>query len=290
MPDHQGRQRLVEREGPEVWDILEEVIREHPLLESRADAASLGIQAFEPVLIRARPSSCISLCTAFNADSTATRWPYTPLPGAAEARALMMTPTTSSARQRHPIIVPSVDVVLGSLHDSRKGGRRERHDVPDTQEVSGLRRPADRQAKVKVRARMGQSPDGVYTEKTRGSPPRSAAHCRPRSPKACPSDLVEPGHDEEDLSPRRSTRRALVGKDGSSTSSCTRASNTPRVRRGGWAEFDHRDPGTEDQDRRRGRQGREGDPGPVRPVSSPTASVQQGGRHLVTSQRSGRRA
>src|SRR6202161_2499525 len=111
--------RLVEREGPEVWDILEEVIREHPVLLNRAPTLHrLGIQAFEPVLIEGKAIQLHPLvCTAFNADfdgdQMAVHVPLS-LEAQLEARALMM----SSNNILHPangapIIVPSQDIVLG---------------------------------------------------------------------------------------------------------------------------------------------------------------------------------
>jgi len=71
--------RLVEREGAEVWDILEEVIREHPVLLNRAPTLHrLGIQAFEPLLVEGKRSSCTRWCAPPSTPtSTATRWRYT---------------------------------------------------------------------------------------------------------------------------------------------------------------------------------------------------------------------
>src|SRR6202522_3556359 len=111
--------RLVEREGPEVWDILEEVIREHPVLLNRAPTLHrLGIQAFEPVLIEGKAIQLHPLvCTAFNADfdgdQMAVHVPLS-LEAQLEARALMMsTNNILSPANGKPIIVPSQDIVLG---------------------------------------------------------------------------------------------------------------------------------------------------------------------------------
>src|SRR6202790_5004110 len=111
--------RLVEREGPEVWDILEEVIREHPVLLNRAPTLHrLGIQAFEPVLIEGKAIQLHPLvCTAFNADfdgdQMAVHVPLS-LEAQLEARVLMMsTNTILSPANGKPIIVPSQDIVLG---------------------------------------------------------------------------------------------------------------------------------------------------------------------------------
>ncbi len=111
--------RLVEREGPEVWDILEEVIREHPVLLNRAPTLHrLGIQAFEPVLIEGKAIQLHPLvCTAFNADFDGDQMAvHVPLSIEAqlEARALMMSSNNIlSPANGDPIIVPSQDVVLG---------------------------------------------------------------------------------------------------------------------------------------------------------------------------------
>ena len=118
--------RLVEREGPEVWDILEEVIREHPVLLNRAPTLHrLGIQAFEPVLIEGKAIQLHPLvCTAFNADfdgdQMAVHVPLS-LEAQLEARALMLsTNNILSPANGEPIIVPSQDVVLGLYYMTRE--------------------------------------------------------------------------------------------------------------------------------------------------------------------------
>jgi DNA-directed RNA polymerase subunit beta' len=111
--------RLVEREGSEVWDILEEVIREHPVMLNRAPTLHrLGIQAFEPVLIEGKAIQLHPLvCTAFNADFDGDQMAvHVPLSIEAqlESRALMMSSNNIlSPANGEPIIVPSQDVVLG---------------------------------------------------------------------------------------------------------------------------------------------------------------------------------
>ncbi len=110
---------MVEKERPEVWDILEEVIREHPVLLNRAPTLHrLGIQAFEPVLIEGKAIQLHPLvCTAFNADfdgdQMAVHVPLS-LEAQLEARVLMMsTNNILSPANGKPIIVPSQDIVLG---------------------------------------------------------------------------------------------------------------------------------------------------------------------------------
>jgi DNA-directed RNA polymerase subunit beta' len=111
--------RMVEKERPEVWDILEEVIREHPVMLNRAPTLHrLGIQAFEPVLIEGKALQLHPLvCTAFNADfdgdQMAVHVPLS-LEAQLEARVLMMsTNNILSPASGKPIIVPSQDIILG---------------------------------------------------------------------------------------------------------------------------------------------------------------------------------
>lgn len=153
--------KMVEREGPEVWDILEEVIREHPVMLNRAPTLHrLGIQAFEPVLIEGKAIQLHPLvCTAFNADfdgdQMAVHVPLS-LEAQLEARALMMsTNNILSPANGEPIIVPSQDVVLGLYYMTR-----ERINAPgegmmftDMNEVHRAyeNRQAHLQARIKVR-------------------------------------------------------------------------------------------------------------------------------------------
>ncbi len=118
--------KLVEKEKPEVWDILEEVIREHPVLLNRAPTLHrLGIQAFEPVLIEGKAIQLHPLvCTAFNADfdgdQMAVHIPLS-LEAQLEARVLMMsTNNILSPANGKPIIVPTQDIVLGLYYVSQE--------------------------------------------------------------------------------------------------------------------------------------------------------------------------
>ncbi|MFQ5982326.1 MAG: DNA-directed RNA polymerase subunit beta', partial [Woeseiaceae bacterium] len=153
--------RLVEREGAEVWDILEEVIREHPVMLNRAPTLHrLGIQAFEPVLIEGKAIQLHPLvCTAFNADFDGDQMAvHVPLSIEAqlEARALMMSSNNIlSPANGDPIIVPSQDVVLGLYYMTRSkvNGRGEGTLFSDIDEArraydSGL---VEIQSNVKVR-------------------------------------------------------------------------------------------------------------------------------------------
>ena len=124
--------KMVEKERPEVWDILEEVIREHPVMLNRAPTLHrLGIQAFEPTLIEGKAIQLHPLvCTAFNADFDGDQMAvHVPLSIEAqlEARCLMMsTNNILSPANGKPIIVPSQDIVLGLYYltialDGQKG-------------------------------------------------------------------------------------------------------------------------------------------------------------------------
>ena len=117
--------KMVEKERPEVWDVLEEVIKEHPVLLNRAPTLHrLGIQAFEPVLIEGKAIQLHPLvCTAFNADfdgdQMAVHLPLS-IESQVEARVLMMsTNNILSPAHGKPIIVPSQDMVLGTYHMTR---------------------------------------------------------------------------------------------------------------------------------------------------------------------------
>jgi DNA-directed RNA polymerase subunit beta' len=169
--------RLVEREGPEVWDILEEVIREHPVLLNRAPTLHrLGIQAFEPVLIEGKAIQLHPLvCTAFNADfdgdQMAVHVPLS-LEAQLEARALMMSSNNIlSPANGDPIIVPSQDVVLGLYYLTREkiGATGEGMFFTDVQEAHRAyeSRTVDLQARVKVRLREYVMDNGTLKPRRR---------------------------------------------------------------------------------------------------------------------------
>ena len=170
--------RLVEREGPEVWDILEEVIREHPVLLNRAPTLHrLGIQAFEPLLVEGKAIQLHPLvCTAFNADfdgdQMAVHVPLS-LEAQLEARALMMSSNNIlSPANGDPIIVPSQDVVLGLYYMTREriGAKGEGMFFYDVGEVHRAyeSRGVELQAKCKVRLKESvRGEGGTLTERTR---------------------------------------------------------------------------------------------------------------------------
>jgi len=170
--------RLVEREGPEVWDILEEVIREHPVLLNRAPTLHrLGIQAFEPVLVEGKAIQLHPLvCTAFNADFDGDQMAvHVPLSIEAqlEARALMLsTNNILSPANGDPIIVPSQDVVLGLYYMTREriGAPGEGSIFSDVAEVHRAYegRVASLHAKIRVRIQEHiRQADGSDRQQTR---------------------------------------------------------------------------------------------------------------------------
>ena len=153
--------RLVEQEVPEVWDILEEVIREHPIMLNRAPTLHrLGIQAFEPVLIEGKAIQLHPLvCAAFNADfdgdQMAVHVPLS-LEAQMEARTLMLASNNVlSPANGEPIIVPSQDIVLGLYYATRQrlGAKGEGMSFSDLAEVSRAyeARHVDLHARVWVR-------------------------------------------------------------------------------------------------------------------------------------------
>ncbi|TMP82385.1 DNA-directed RNA polymerase subunit beta' [Pseudoalteromonas phenolica] len=153
--------KMVEREVPEVWDVLDEVIREHPVLLNRAPTLHrLGIQAFEPVLIEGKaihlhPLVCAAYNADFDGDQMAVHVPLT-LEAQLEARALMMsTNNILSPANGEPIIVPSQDVVLGLYYMTRDriNAKGEGIVFKDAKEAEKAYRTgvAELHARVKVR-------------------------------------------------------------------------------------------------------------------------------------------
>lgn len=161
--------KMVEREEPVVWDILDEVIREHPVLLNRAPTLHrLGIQAFEPVLIEGKaiqlhPLVCAAYNADFDGDQMAVHIPLT-LEAQLEARALMMsTNNVLSPANGDPIIVPSQDVVLGLywMTRDRVNDTGEGMVFADPQEVERAygAKQVGLQAKIKVRIRQVEITD-----------------------------------------------------------------------------------------------------------------------------------
>ena len=168
--------REVENETPIVWDILEEVIREHPVMLNRAPTLHrLGIQSFEPVLIEGKAIQLHPLvCAAFNADfdgdQMAVHVPLS-LEAQMECRTLMMsTNNVLSPANGEPIIVPSQDIVLGLYYTTRVkvGAKGEGMLFADVSEVSRAyeSRQVELNAKINVRIKeIGRDEEGEHCEK-----------------------------------------------------------------------------------------------------------------------------
>ncbi|QCO55289.1 DNA-directed RNA polymerase subunit beta' [Pseudorhodobacter turbinis] len=156
--------KLVEKERPEVWDILDEVIREHPVLLNRAPTLHrLGIQAFEPILIEGKAIQLHPLvCSAFNADfdgdQMAVHVPLS-LEAQLEARVLMMsTNNVLSPANGAPIIVPSQDMILGLYYTTmeRKGMIGEGMAFADVTEVEHALQAGAVHLHTSIKARIKQ--------------------------------------------------------------------------------------------------------------------------------------
>jgi DNA-directed RNA polymerase subunit beta' len=159
--------KLVEKERPEVWDILDEVIREHPVMLNRAPTLHrLGIQAFEPVLIEGKAIQLHPLvCSAFNADfdgdQMAVHVPLS-LEAQLEARVLMMsTNNVLSPANGAPIIVPSQDMILGLYYTSlmREGMKGEDMIFGSVDEVQHALDAGVVHLHAKIQARIPQIDD-----------------------------------------------------------------------------------------------------------------------------------
>ncbi|WP_028304194.1 DNA-directed RNA polymerase subunit beta' [Oceanospirillum maris] len=169
--------KMVERELPEVWDILAEVIREHPVMLNRAPTLHrLGIQAFEPLLIEGKaiqlhPLVCAAYNADFDGDQIAVHLPLT-TEAQLEARALMMsTNNVLSPANGEPIIVPSQDVVLGLYYMTRdrinaKGEGMIFSGVDEAERALGAGH-VNLQARVKIRVIENVlSEDGVMEQRS----------------------------------------------------------------------------------------------------------------------------
>jgi len=167
--------KMVEREEGVVWDILDEVIREHPIMLNRAPTLHrLGIQAFEPILIEGKaiqlhPLVCAAYNADFDGDQMAVHVPLT-IEAQLEARALMMsTNNVLSPANGEPIIVPSQDVVLGLYYMTRErknaiGEGMVFADIKEAHRAYGAGKVA-LQARVKVRVKeVAIAEDGTRTE------------------------------------------------------------------------------------------------------------------------------
>ncbi|TMA65018.1 MAG: DNA-directed RNA polymerase subunit beta', partial [Deltaproteobacteria bacterium] len=170
--------KMVEKERPEVWDILDEVIREHPVLLNRAPTLHrLGIQAFEPILIEGKAIQLHPLvCAAYNADFDGDQMAvHVPLSVEAqvEARALMMsTNNILSPAHGKPIIVPTQDIVLGLYFMTREhlGAQGQGRTFANFDEVRIAydQGEVDLQARIRVRVPAALGGNGQVIDSTVG--------------------------------------------------------------------------------------------------------------------------
>ena len=167
--------RMVEKLRPEVWDILEEVIKDHPVMLNRAPTLHrLGIQAFEPILVEGRAIKLHPLvCTAFNADfdgdQMAIHVPLSP-EAQAEARFLMLSVNNLLKPQDgKPVTVPTQDMILGSYYLTMQvdGVKGEGMYFKDTDEALMAYQNGDVDLHAKVKIRMSRKlEDGTIKQKT----------------------------------------------------------------------------------------------------------------------------
>ena len=171
--------RMVERRRPQVWDVLEEVIKEHPVLLNRAPTLHrLGIQAFEPVLVEGKAIQIHPLvCTAFNADFDGDQMAvHLPLSAEAqaEARVLMLSANNLlSPAHGRPLVTPTQDMIIGAFYltEAVVGRQGRGHGLPPGRPGrAGLRERAPRPARP--RSSTGVT-SGCATTTGPGSRPRS---------------------------------------------------------------------------------------------------------------------
>ena len=170
--------RMVERVKPQVWDVLDEVIKDHPVLLNRAPTLHrLGIQAFEPILVEGKAIKLHPLvCTAYNADFDGDQMAvHVPLSteAQAEARLLMLSTNNILApKDGKPITTPSQDMILGAyyLTMDRKNQKGEGKAFKDFDEMlhAYFNGDVDIHAKVKVRMRLNEQDKGRLVESTVG--------------------------------------------------------------------------------------------------------------------------
>jgi DNA-directed RNA polymerase subunit beta' len=294
--------KMVEREPPEVWDILAEVIREHPVMLNRAPTLHrLGIQAFEPVLIEGKAIQLHPLvCTAFNADfdgdQMAVHVPLT-LEAQLEARALMMsTNNILSPANGEPIIVPSQDVVLGLYYMTRErvNVRGEGCVFADVSEVHrayvdrrGTPAGAGQGAHPRGAPQRGRRASRAYAD--RGHHRRSGAPVgdRPRG------YSLRNGQQADGKRPFRRSSTSAIARRSQGHGDLRRPAHVLGLRYSTRSGVVHRrerlrDSRREGQDHRERRGGGKGDRRPVRGrPGDPGREVQQGDRYLVPRQRPG---
>ena len=297
--------KLVEQQVPEVWDILEDVIREHPVLLNRAPTLHrLGIQAFEPVLIEGKAIQLHPLvCAAFNADfdgdQMAVHVPLS-LEAQIEARTLMLSSNNVLFPSNgDPSIVPSQDIVLGLYYATREkfNGKGEGAFLTDVAEVQRAyeNKEVELQTRITVRIREFDvdKATGEKTEKVkRYETTVGRALLSEILPAGLPFTVHQQAAEEEgDLAPdQRRLPPLRPARDGDlrRQADAVRASRSPRApacrshRR-------HARAAAEGRDHQQRREGSEGDRGAVHLGSRHAGrALQQGGRYLGPRRRPGR--
>ena len=247
--------KMVEAQEPVVWDILEEVIREHPVMLNRAPTLHrLGIQAFEPVLIEGKAIQLHPLvCTAFNADfdgdQMAVHVPLS-LEAQMEARTLMLASNNVLLPSNgEPCIVPSQDIVLGLYYATREkvGAAGEGALFSDVAEVTRAyeSRQVELHAKIKVRITRSRAQGRRRRQGRQGREDHALRdHGRPRAavgdPAAGPAVLVhqqaaqEEGdlaHHQRELPPLRPARDGDLRRQADAGGLCARHARRHLVRR-----------------------------------------------------------
>src|SRR5437773_1034800 len=170
--------KMVEKEGKDVWDILDDVIREHPVLLNRAPTLHrLGIQAFEPVLIEGKaiqlhPLVCVAYNADFDGDQMAVHVPLS-IEAQVESRALMMsTNNILPPANGKPIIVPTQDIVLGLYYMTREKpmvkGEGKSFSNPDEVRIAYDQGEVELQARIRVRVPEALGGDGQLVPSTVG--------------------------------------------------------------------------------------------------------------------------
>ena len=171
--------RMVERQNPQVWDILDEVIKDHPVLLNRAPTLHrLGIQAFEPVLVEGKAIKLHPLvCTAYNADFDGDQMAvHVPLSSEAQAEARLLMLSTNNVlglKDGKPIITPTQDMVLGVYYLTMEAQEAVKGDNMVFSDINEMLHAyecgeVDLHAHVKVRKIDEENPRGVLIKGTVG--------------------------------------------------------------------------------------------------------------------------
>ena len=288
--------KMVEAQEPVVWDILEDVIREHPVMLNRAPTLHrLGIQAFEPVLIEGKAIQLHPLvCTAFNADfdgdQMAVHVPLS-LEAQMEARTLMLASNNVLLPSNgEPCIVPSQDIVLGLYYATRDkiNAKGEGMLFADIDEVSRAYESRKVELHAKIHVRIKQTVTGAEGEQTE-TPRALRDDRRPRAAVGDPAgraavrDDQQAAQEEGDLEDHQRELPPLrTARDGHLRRQADAGGLQPRdARRDLVRRRRHADPDREARDHRGGRNAGEGDRGAVHVgPRHPGRALQQGGRHL----------